>query len=131
MIQTTWSDMTASLQHGLGIHLYTTNGGSFMNVGMPPTREKGSHLPPRTTKVCNLRNGHDSITAPSVKPDLGSSSRYEGCCSVKPTLSGPPRDGKKCDSSTPSGGGTGTLDKQVDLHHASDLSHPRDSLLMH
>ena len=81
-----------------------------MNVGMPPTREKGSHLPPRTTKLCNLRNNHDSITAPSVKPDLGSSSQHEGCCSVEPTLLGPPRDARKCDSSTLSGGGTGTLD---------------------
>ena len=40
--------------------------GSFTNVGMPPAREKGSHLPPRTTKLCNLRNGHDSVTAPTV-----------------------------------------------------------------
>ena len=83
MIQTTWSDVTASLPCSLGIHLYATNGGSFMNVGTPPTREKGSHLPQRTTKLCNLRNGRDSVTAPSVKPDLGFSSRHEGCCSVE------------------------------------------------
>ena len=61
-----------------------------MNMGMPPTREKGSHLPPGTTKLCNLRNCHDSVTAPSVKPDLGSSSQHEGCCSVEPTLSSHP-----------------------------------------
>ena len=49
--------------------------GSLADVGMPPTWEKGSHLPPRTTKLCNLRNGHDSITAPTAKPDLGFSSQ--------------------------------------------------------
>ena len=49
--------------------------GSFTIVGMPPAREKGSHLPPRTTKLCNIRNGHDSITAPTVEPDPGFSSQ--------------------------------------------------------
>ena len=44
---------------------------------------KATHLPPRTTKLCNLRNSCDSITAPTVKPDLGFSSWYEGCCSVR------------------------------------------------
>ena len=53
--------------------------GSFTNVGMPPAGKKGSHLPPRTTKLCNLRNGHDSVTAPTVEPDLVSSSQFEGC----------------------------------------------------
>ena len=48
--------------------------GSLADVGMPPTWEKGSHLPPTTTKLCNLRNGRDSVTAPSAKPDLGFSS---------------------------------------------------------
>ena len=48
--------------------------GSCTNVRMPPAREKGSHLPPRTTKLCNLRNRHNSITAPTVEPDLGFSS---------------------------------------------------------
>ena len=90
--------MAASLSCHAGIHLYATNGGSFTNVGMPPTREKGSHLPPRTTKLCNLRNGHDSVTAPTVKPDLGFSSQYEGCCSVEPT-----QGCQKCDRSTFSG----------------------------
>ena len=47
--------------------------------GMPPTWEKGSHLPPRTTKIGNLRDGCDFPTAPTAKPDLGSSSWYEGC----------------------------------------------------
>ena len=40
--------------------------GSFTNVGMPLAREKGNHLPTRTTKLCNLRNGRNSITAPTV-----------------------------------------------------------------
>ena len=64
IMYTTGSDMTASLPRSLGIRFYATNRGSCTNVGMPPTREKGSHLPPRTTKLCNLRNGHDSVTAP-------------------------------------------------------------------
>ena len=75
------------------------------NMGIPPTREKDSHLPPRTTKLCNLRNGRNSITAPSVKPDPGFSSQYEECCYVEPT-----QGCQKCDRSTLSGGGTGTLD---------------------
>ena len=58
--------MAASLSHRRGIHLYATNGGSFTNMGMPPTREKGSQLPPRTTKLCNLRSGCNSVTAPTV-----------------------------------------------------------------
>ena len=58
--------MAASLSCHRGIHLYATYGVSFTNVGMPPTREKGSHLPPRTTKLCNLRNSCDSITVPTV-----------------------------------------------------------------
>ena len=72
--------------------------GSFTNVGMPPTREKGNHFPLRTTKLCNLRNGLNSITAPTVKPDLGCSSWYKGCCSVEPT-----QGCQKCDRSTFSG----------------------------
>ena len=81
--------MTASLSCSLGIHLYATNGGSFTNVGTPPIREKGSHLPPRTTELCNLRNGHDSITAPTVNqirdPLLGMKDA---------AVSGPPRDAR-------------------------------------
>ena len=44
------------------------------DVGMPPTWEKGSHLPPRTTKIGKLRHSRDSTTAPTAKPDLGFSS---------------------------------------------------------
>ena len=40
--------------------------GSLSDVGMPPTWEKGSHLPPRTTKLGKLRDGHNSATAPTV-----------------------------------------------------------------
>ena len=43
--------------------------GFLYNVGMPPAREKGSHLPPKTTELCNLRNGHDSVTAPTAELD--------------------------------------------------------------
>ena len=49
--------------------------GSLSDVGMPPTWEKGSHLPPRTTKLCNLRDGCNYATAPTVRPDLGFSSQ--------------------------------------------------------
>ena len=66
IMYTTESDVTTSLPQSLGIHFYATNGGSCTYVGMPPTREKGSHLPPRTTKLCNLRNSRNSITAPTV-----------------------------------------------------------------
>ena len=66
IMYTTGSDVTASLPQSVGICFYATNGGSCTNVEMPPTREKGSHLPPRTNKLCNLRNGCDSITAPTV-----------------------------------------------------------------
>ena len=48
--------------------------------GDASNQEEGNHLPPRTTKLCNLRNGRDSITAASVKADLGFSSQYEGHC---------------------------------------------------
>ena len=81
--------MAASLQCCGGIHLYATNGGSFTNVGTPPTREKGSYLPPRTTKLCNLRNGRDSITAPTVNQI------QDSLLSMKDAaVSSPPRDAR-------------------------------------
>ena len=52
--------------------------------GIPPTWEKGSHLPPGTTKLGNLRDSHDSATAPTAKPDPGFSSMLGGGCSVEP-----------------------------------------------
>ena len=81
--------------------------GSLSDVGMPPTWEKGSHLPPGTTKLGNLRDGCYSTTAPTAEPDLGFSSRLGGCCSVKPT-----QGCQKCDR----WGCTGTLDGLVGSH---------------
>ena len=52
--------------------------GSLSDVGTPPTWEKGSHLPPGTTKLGNLRDGHDSATAPTANPDPGFSSSMLG-----------------------------------------------------
>ena len=86
---TTESDMTTSLPRSLGICFYATNGGSCTYVGMPPTREKGSHLPPRTTKLCNLRNSHDSITAPTVNQI------WDSLLSMKDdAMLSPPRDAR-------------------------------------
>ena len=45
--------------------------GSLSDLGMPPTWEKGSHLPPGNTKLGNLRDGCNSITALTAEPDLG------------------------------------------------------------
>ena len=74
--------------------------GSLSDVGTPPTWEKGSHLPPGTTKLGNLRDGHDSITAPTDKPDLGFFS----------SVLGPPVDTRNVT------GCTGTLDELVGFH---------------
>ena len=74
---------------------------------MPLTWEKGSHLPSGTTKLGNLRDGHDSVTAPTAKPDLGfSSSMLWECWSVGPT-----QECHKCDRWC-----TGTLDELVGSH---------------
>ena len=67
---------------------------------MPPTWEKGSHLPPGITKLVNLRDGHDSITAPTAEPDL----RFFS------SVSSPPRDTRNVI------GCTGMLDELVDSH---------------
>ena len=95
--------------------------GSLSDMGMPPTWEKGSHLPQGTTKLGKLRDSHDSATAPTAKPDLGSSSLLGGCWSVEPT-----QGCQKCDSSM----GvhrytrwTGRLS-----HQTSDLSCPHNLL---
>ena len=55
-------------------------------MGIPPTWEKGSHLPPGTTKLGKLRDGHDSITDPTAEPDLWDSSPL--------LLESPPRDAR-------------------------------------
>ena len=38
--------------------------GSLLDMGMPPTWEKGSHLPPGTTKLGNLRDSHNPSQIP-------------------------------------------------------------------
>ena len=53
--------------------------GSLSDVGIPPTWEKGSHLPPGTTKLGKLRDSCNCATAPTAKPDPGSSSLLGGC----------------------------------------------------
>ena len=75
---------------------------------MPPTWEKGSHLPPGKTKLAKLRDGHDSTTAPTAKPDLGSSSLLGGA-----EVWSPPRDARNV---TVPWGCTGTLDGLVGSH---------------
>ena len=94
--------------------------GSLSDVGMPPTWEKGSYLPPGNTKLGNLRDGHDSVTAPIAKPDLGFSSSMLGeCWSVEPI-----QGCQKCDRVWHRyTRWTGRLS-----HQTSDLSHPHNSL---
>ena len=82
-------------------------GGYLSNMGTPPTWEKGSHFPPGTTKLGNLRDSCDSFTAPTAKPDLGfSSSMLRQCRSVEST-----QGCQKCDRWC-----TGMLDKLVGSH---------------
>ena len=40
--------------------------GSLSEMGMPPTWEKGSHLPPRTTKLGKLMDSQDLPQLPLV-----------------------------------------------------------------
>ena len=78
-----------------------------LRCGMPSTWEKGSHLPPGTTKLSNLRDSCNSAAAPTAKPDLGFSSfMLRKCWSVEPT-----QGCQKCDRWC-----TGTLDKLVGSH---------------
>ena len=93
-----------------------------LRCGDAPTREKSSHLPPGTTKLGKLRDGHNSASVPTAKLDLGSSSLLGGYWSVEPT-----QGCQKCDSSL----GwhrytrwTGRLS-----HQTSNLSHPHNLLL--
>ena len=89
--------------------------GTLSDVGMPPTWEKGSHLPPGTTKLGNLRDSRDSVTAPKAKPDLGfSSSMLRECWSVEHT-----QGCQKCDRVHRYTRWIGRLS-----HQTSDLSHP-------
>ena len=64
--------------------------GSLSDVGMPPTWEKGSHLPPWTTRLGNIRGGHDL----SQLLLLNQISRILLLC-VEPT-----QGYQKCDSAT-------------------------------
>ena len=73
---------------------------SLSDMGMPPTSVKGSHLPPGTTKLDNLRDSRNSITAPTAKPDLGFFS----------FVSSPPRDARNVT------GCTGMLGELVGSH---------------
>ena len=52
---TTWFELATSLSHCLGLLFICHQWGSSQMVGMPPTREKGSHLPPWTTKLLQFK----------------------------------------------------------------------------
>ena len=85
--------------HAIGESVYTPPTGVPLQIWghLQPGRKAATYLqePPSS---CNLRNSRDSVTAPTVKPDLGFSSWYEGCCSVEPI-----QGCQKCDRSTFSG----------------------------
>ena len=83
--QTTWFELTASLSHCFGTLFICHQWGFLSDMGMPPTWEKGSHLPPGPTNLGKLWDGHDSTTAPTAKPDPGFSSLLGGWWSVEPT----------------------------------------------
>ena len=95
--------------------------GFLSDVRMPPTWEKGSHLPPGTTKLGKLRDSHNSATAPTAKSDPGSSSLLGGCWSVKPT-----QGCQKCDSSVGVHKYTRWTGRLTD--QTSNLSHPSNPL---
>ena len=61
--------------------------GFLYKCGMPPAREKGSHLPTRTTKICNLR----TVTTPLQLPLLNQI--WDSLLSKKGAeVQSPPRD---------------------------------------
>ena len=84
---------------------------SLADVGIPPTWEKGTHLPPRTTKLCNLR-----IIATPLQLPLLNQIRDPFLSKKDAEVWSPPRDARNVTGSTFSGGGTGTLDKLADSH---------------
>ena len=87
--------------------------GSLSDMGTPPTWEKGSHLPPGTTKAGNLRDSCYSVTAPTTKPDLGFFS----------SMLSPLKDARNVT------GCTGMLDELVGPHtKPRNLSHPHNLL---
>ena len=75
--------------------------GSLSDVGMPPAWEKGSHLPPGTTKLGNLRDSCDLSQLPLLSQIFG----FLLLC-VDPT-----QGHKKCDR-----GCTGMLGELVGFH---------------
>ena len=96
--------------------------GSLADVGMPPTWEKGSHLPPRTTKLCNLRNGCDSITAPLLNQIWDSLLSKNGA-----EVQSPPRDARNLTG--PHWGWHRYIRQTGRLsHQTSDLSWPHNLL---
>ena len=94
MKQTTWFELAVSLSHCLGLHLYATNGAPSQTWGcLQPGRKVVTYLQ-KPTKLGNLRDVCDSITAPTAEPDLGFFSSVLRAESVEPT-----QGHQKCDRS--------------------------------
>ena len=88
--------------------------GSLSDMGTPPTWEKGSHLPPGTTKLGNLRDSGSLSQLPLLNQIFGI------LLCVKPT-----QGCQKCDR----GSCTGTLGELVGSHtKVAILSHLRNLL---
>ena len=60
-----------------------------LRCGDASNLEKGSHLPPRTTKLSKLRDSHDTATAPTVDQIWDSLLNKKGAA-----VWSPPRDAK-------------------------------------
>ena len=86
----TWFWLATSLSHCLGLHFICHQWGCLSDMGMPPTGEKGSDLPPRTTKLGNLRDGHN----PSSSHCWTRSSGFFSC------VLSPPGDARNVTGST-------------------------------
>ena len=74
MKQTTWVWVNCILFMLFGTPFICHQWGSLSDVEMPPIQEKGSHLPPGTTKLGSLRDGHDPSQFPLLNLDLQDSS---------------------------------------------------------
>ena len=78
-VQRTWQKIKTNHSIWVNHTLVTLFGTLFIchqqgppqDMGTPPAWEKGSHLPPGTTKLGKLRDTHDSSTVPTAKPDSG------------------------------------------------------------
>ena len=66
MKETAWTGLAAYLSCCLGLHLYTTNGALSQTWRCLLNRGKGSHLPPGTTKLGNLRDSRDASQLPML-----------------------------------------------------------------